>query len=131
MNQLIEKIKESEGFIGTSYKDSLNKDTIGFGTLLPLNETEAELLLKHRLSKMIDLLLEKKPIILTLSQNRQEVLFEMAYQLGVNGVLGFRMMWIALDNRDYNVAADEMLDSLWYKVQTPTRAKRLSDIMRG
>ena len=35
-----------------------------------------------------------------------------------------------LEEKDYNKAADEMLDSRWYK-QTPNRAKELSDMMRN
>ena len=80
--------------------------------------------------KKIDHLLSEKPIVLTLTQSRQEVLFNMAYQLGVNGLLKFKNMWSAIEARDYNKAADEMLDSRWY-TQTPNRAKKLSDIMRG
>jgi len=35
-----------------------------------------------------------------------------------------------LEEKDYNKAADEMLDSRWYK-QTPNRAKELSNMMRS
>ena len=35
----------------------------------------------------------------------------------------------AIDDRNYELAASEMLDSLWSK-QTPNRANRLADRMR-
>ncbi len=127
---LVEKIKESEGFIGNEYKDSLEIPTIGFGTKLPISKAEGELLLSFRLNKMISDLLEEKPIIFRFPQERQEVLFEMCYQMGVKGLLNFKMMWLALENFDYIVAAEEILDSRLAR-QTPKRAKKYADIMRG
>ena len=129
-DDLINKLKASEGFKGDSYLDSLNIPTIGFGTKLPLSEEEAELLLRSRLNKKINELLNEKPIIFRLPQLKQEVLFEMAYQLGTGGLLKFKKMWSALELFDYETAADEMLDSRWFE-QTPNRAKKLSDIIRG
>ncbi len=61
---------------------------------------------------------------------RKEVLIEMIFQLGIAGVLGFRKMLAALEKSDYEEAADQMLDSKWYK-QTPKRCKELSELMRG
>ncbi len=54
----------------------------------------------------------------------------MVFQMGVAGVLKFKKMLAALKDRDYAGAAKEMLDSLWAK-QTPERAQRLADEMRG
>jgi len=128
MQELIEGIKKSEGFVGVVYKDSLGIDTIGYGTRMPLDEEEAALILEHRLNKKIEHLLKEKPFIRELSINRQNVLFEMAYQLGVNGLLGFKKMFNALENKDYRNAKLEGLDSKWRK-QTPLRAKRMMDII--
>jgi len=57
MNKLVENIKDSEGFVDHVYQDSLGIDTLGYGTKMPLDKEEAELLLKHRLGKKIDHLL--------------------------------------------------------------------------
>ncbi len=127
---LIENIKKSEGFVGTVYKDSLDIDTLGYGTRMPLNEAEAELLLKSRLDVFIASLVDKKPIIHVLSDERRDVLYEMAYQLGVGGVLKFKNMWHAIEHKDFHIASLEMLNSKWAK-QTPLRAKKLAKIMRG
>jgi len=127
---LIENIKKSEGFVGVVYKDSLGIDTIGYGTKLPIDEDEAELLLNHRLTKKRLELTNVKPVLKTLSRERQDVLFEMVYQMGVGGVLLFKKMWEAIEADDYFIASLEMLSSKWAK-QTPLRAKRLSNIMRG
>jgi len=130
MNELINSIKEHEGFVAETYEDSLGYPTIGYGTKLPLSKKEAELILKHRLNEKIESIIEKKPFILTLPQDKQFVLFEMAYQLGVGGILKFKRMWKALEDRNYKEASVEMLDSRWAK-QTPSRAKELSERMRA
>ena len=130
MMSLIEMIKKHEGFRGMPYNDSLGFPTIGYGTKLPITEEEAELLLKHRLDEKILKLSEKEPFYLELPEKAQEVVANMAYQMGVGGVLKFKKMWAALKEGDYKKAANEMLDSRWAK-QTPNRAKELAEIMRS
>jgi lysozyme len=126
---LIDLIKKHEGFNGMPYNDSLDIPTIGYGTKLPLDEEESELLLKHRLNKKINELIELEPFYKELPQTVRVVIADMAYQLGVGGVLKFKKMWSALKNRDYQKASEEMLDSKWAK-QTPKRAKELAEIIR-
>ena len=57
-------------------------------------------------------------------------LADMAYQLGVAGVLGFDRMIGALIVKDYPEAADEALDSAWAR-ETPKRAERIAALIRG
>jgi len=128
MNKLVENIKASEGFVEHVYKDSLGIDTLGYGTKMPLDKEEAELLLKHRLGKKINHLLQEKPIVLRLPQEKQEVLFDLSYQLGVNGLLKFKRMWLALESFQYEAAAVELLDSRYAK-QTPKRAEAHARIL--
>ena len=130
MMDVIEMIKEHEGFRSFQYIDIRGFSTIGYGTKLPLTKEEAEILLKHRLNKKIRELIQKEPFYLKLPKKAQAVIADMAYQLGVGGVLGFKKMWEALKKRDYKKAADEMLDSVWAK-QTPNRAKELANIIRN
>jgi len=130
LERVIESLKEEDGFKGMPYEDKLGIPTIGYGTKLPITEEEAEILLKHRLDEKILEISEKEPFYLDLPEIAQEVIANMAYQLGVGGVLNFKKMWAALKNRDYQKAADEMLDSKW-ATQTPNRAKRLAKIMRS
>jgi len=130
MSRLIKLIKEDEGFRGENYLDSLNIPTIGYGTKLPLSEAEAELILSFRLNQKISQLLEAKPIVMTLSQERQEVLFSLCYQLGTNGLLRFKRMWTAIENHDFATASAELLDSK-YATQTPNRANKNAKILGG
>lgn len=127
---LKDKIKDSEGFRGSVYEDSEGFDTIGYGTKLPITKVEGEMLLNYRLLLARTELVEAKSIILALPENKQDVLFEMAYQMGVSGVLKFKMMFAALERGDYKEAAKQMLDSRW-NVQTPNRAKKLAELMRA
>jgi len=109
----------------------INSDGINCnGNIFPLSEQEATLLLEFRLNQKISQLLDKKPIVLRLPQEQQEVLFEMGYQLGTNGLLNFKMMWLALKQFDYGLASVEMLDSKW-ATQTPSRAEKLAKQMSG
>jgi lysozyme len=153
MMALIESIKKHEGFRAESYKDHLGNPTIGYGTLLPLtddekkrifasryvrgdiqkeiepiSETEGEILLNVRLEQYKKGLIKAKPFIMGLPDEKQDVLFEMAYQMGVAGVLGFKNMLAYLQKKEYAKASFAMLGSKWAK-QTPKRAKELVEIM--
>ena len=50
----------------------------------------------------------------------------MCYQLGVTGVSKFKKTIAYLQNKQWEEASVEMLDSLWAR-QTPNRAKELSN----
>jgi lysozyme len=63
-----------------------------------------------------------------LNEARQAVVLSMCYQMGIDGCLAFKKMWAAIDARDFDTAATEMMDSRWAK-QTPARARRHRDVM--
>ena len=129
---LIDSIKENEGYKSTVYTDTLGFDTIGYGFAikdLELDEEVCDLILDKKLDKLIDATNKKFPFLRELPQDKCEVIFEMVYQLGLNGVSKFKKMLKALENKDYDKAAAEMLDSLWAK-QTPNRAIKLSNQMK-
>lgn len=124
---LIEDIKQEEGFSGTVYKCTEGFDTVGYGSRMPITKEEAELLLEYRL-KAMKAQLTGYLYDIDIKDEALDILFNMAYQLGVKGVLNFKNMIKALKDNDYKEASIQMLDSLWAK-QTPNRAKRLSDRM--
>ncbi len=144
---LSDSIKSHEGFMPKPYIDPLAhkkisiadfmiiqdnwhklKVTFGFGFTY-LTKPEAELVLRHRLANIKIELEDKLPVFHRLSKNRQEVLIEMAYQLGVAGLLKFENMIQALIGRNYDRASREMLDSKWAREDTPSRAKELAKKM--
>lgn len=59
---------------------------------------------------------------------RQDVLLDMAYNLGVPKLLQFKKMFRALSDHDYQSASREMLDSRWAN-QVGQRAKTLAWMM--
>jgi len=127
---LIKDIKIEEGFRGTVYKCTEGYDTIGYGTRLPLNEKESELLLVHRLNETKGAV-KSSLYYLKIDDEAWDILYNMAYQFGLGGLLKFKKMIKALKVQDYKEASVEMLDSLWARVQTPNRAKRLADRMKN
>ena len=124
--ELINSIKENEGFAGSPYNDSLGIPTIGYGTKLPISTKEGELLLNNRLARKIAKLHYSEPVVDKLPEPIRVVLYEMAYQLGVSGVLKFKNMFEALKDRDYIRMIAEMKNSKWYH-QTPNRVNKLID----
>lgn len=65
----------------------------------------------------------------SLDEARQGVLANMAFQMGVDGLLGFRNTLAMVERGEYAAAADGMMASKWAQ-QTPRRAARLSQQMR-
>lgn len=125
---LIEEIKVDEGFRGEPYNDTLGFPTIGYGTKLPLTEEEAEMLLVHRLKK------RQNEVRVMLSQLVVptivwDMLFNMSYQMGTKGLLGFKKMIKALEKQDYLTAYREGIDSKWYR-QTPNRALKVLSVLK-
>lgn len=131
MDKLIEQIKRHEGFRNHSYRCTAGKLTIGYGynlsanplklssielyhtQLVGMGEYEAERLLKLMIAKITDQLEEALPVINRLDTVRQDVLINMAYNMGLVGLLKFKKMIAALEKKDYQKASIEMLNSKW------------------
>lgn len=136
--KLIESVKEHEGLRLKPYRCTAGKLTIGYGRNLEDNGIklhEAEQMLELDLaivSNELNEALKKQPFQFGLyakPQYVQNVLIEMAFQLGVDGLLKFKKTLKLVKDGDYKGASVEMLNSQWFK-QTPQRAKNLSKIMR-
>tara|TARA_R100000900_G_scaffold32649_1_gene26322 strand:+ start:22 stop:435 length:414 start_codon:yes stop_codon:yes gene_type:complete len=126
---LIDSIKEHEGYVGIVYKDSLGIDTIGYGFAikdLELDKDICDIILERKLHNLEDSVNLKFSWFMYMPQEIKNVVLEMCYQLGVNGFSKFKKTISFLQDRQFEEASVEMLDSLWAK-QTPNRAKELSD----
>ena len=64
-----------------------------------------------------------------LPEEAQQIIANMMFNLGRTRLSKFRGMKRGVDDRDWNRAADEMVDSRWYR-QVTTRAQRLVERMR-
>ena len=131
---LKEQLKRDEGVVNHAYQDSLGFTTIGVGRLIDANrggglsDSEVDYLLNNDITDKTAQVLEALPWAKELSEPRLGVLINMAFQLGIRGLLGFPSMLGAVRTGDYGTAALHMVDSKWAK-QTPDRAKRLAKQM--
>ena len=127
---LLEDLKRDEGYSPTLYKDTEDKWTIGYGTLIQdgVYQEEAEFMLNFRAKLLYNELLEACPFVATAPASIQNALANMYYNLGRNRFLGFKKMLSAIEIRDYPKAAQEALDSKW-ATQVGDRAKRIASIL--
>lgn len=126
-------LQRQEGFKAELYKDTSDKWTIGYGRCLetnPLVEEEAEYLLDSDITRIWRLLTTKLTFFGGLSDSRQHVLISMTYNLGMNGVMGFKKMLAAMEAANFDAAANEMLNSVWAK-QVGNRAVELAEMMKN
>tara|TARA_Y100001937_G_scaffold105795_1_gene146941 strand:- start:318 stop:719 length:402 start_codon:yes stop_codon:yes gene_type:complete len=127
---MIEQLKRHEGLELKPYRCTSGKLTIGYGRNLEakgISKGEAEAMLFSDIAEAEEKLV-RAGFLSGLNDARKAVLINMAFQLGFNGLSKFRNMLAAVQSEQYDLAASEMLDSLWAK-QTPNRAKELSEQM--
>ena len=123
-------IIQHEGFWSHPYRDTVGKLTIGYGTNLEdrgISRAEALELLDNDIHRLIRDLYGY-PWFLSLSEPRRAVIIDMAYNLGLHGLLGFRRMIAAIELKMWEEAGKEMMDSKWAH-QVGRRAETLRDIM--
>ncbi len=143
--RVINFIASHEGFRGDVYLDTLGYPTIGYGQKLcdlqynelpecyksfpEMPKTIAREWLTHHVNDDYEWAQGKFPWFVALTPTRTTVVLSMIYQLGRQGFIGFTNTIIALQKRDYETAAEEMLDSKWAK-QTPNRAAESAYMMK-
>ena len=114
------------------YTDAAGKISIGVGrnlTDVGISEDEADYLLDNDISSILHQLVARIAIFGSLDTTRQNVLADMAMNLGIEGLLRFHKMLAAIEAHDFEKAADEMLDSKW-ATQVGKRATELAAMMR-
>ena len=132
MSNLVKQLKQQEGLRLKPYKCTAEKLTIGYGRNLEdrgITQAEAMLLLKNDIADVMAKLSEEIPFYLEIGPVRRDVLTNMAFQLGVAGLLKFKKTLLHVKNGEFEQASIEMLDSRWAE-QTPNRANVLSEQMR-
>ena len=108
------------------------KLTIGIGRNLEdrgITKDEALYMLENDIMYVKDKLEESLWFFNELDNIRQEVLINMAFNLGLAGLLKFKNMIKALEKKDYTKASEEMLNSKWAN-QVKNRAKELAHAMK-
>lgn len=136
IENLTRQLTGDEGNRPKIYRDSLGYFTIGIGRLVDpgkigggLRQSEIAFMLSNDINDRIAALSVRLPWITTLTEERQAVLLNMSFQLGVDGLLAFVNTLKLVSEGNFEGAAVGMLKSKWAS-QTPGRAKRLSEQMR-
>jgi len=143
----------NEGNKPKVYKDSKGNRTIGVGFNLEdagnrkflkregidinelfdgrkLSENEIRTLYNHSLTQAFKDAQSYDPNFAKRPEAVKMTLVDMAFNLGLTKLNKFVDMKKGLMDNDYNVAADEMVDSNWYK-QVKSRGPRMVDVMRS
>jgi lysozyme len=133
--ELIAQLKVDEGVEPCAYQDHLGFWTIGVGRLIDkrkqgagLRPSEIDFLLQNDVDDRIDQLTRRLPWFQNLDDARKGVLLNMAFQMGVDGLLGFKNTLALIEAGNYAKAAENMLLSKWAQ-QTPKRAKKMATQM--
>lgn len=128
---LVERLIKHEGLRLRPYTCPAGKLTIGVGRNLEdrgISEEEAMIMLQN------DIIACRKECYSNfiwygeMDELRQEVILEMCFNLGITRLKGFKKMLKACELKNYSLASQEMLTSLWAR-QVGNRAKTLAKIM--
>jgi len=135
----IPRIKADEGFRSQAYPDPLSHGepwTIGYGRadgdVRPgetTSEPDASAWLGARCGEICDELDTALPWWRSLDPARGAVLVNMAYNLGIAGLLAFHNTLTHIERGDYALASAGMLASKW-AAQVKGRATRLAAMMK-
>ena len=128
--ELIDELKEmlikNEGMKLHPYQCTANKTTIGVGRNLTDNgitSAEAEQMLANDMDNVFSDLDRNIPFWQSLPYNIRLVLCDMCFNLGIKRLCRFTKMLEAMEERDFELAAEELLDSTYAK-QVKKRADR-------
>lgn len=129
--KLKDRLKLEEGVKYTVYFDSVGVPTIGVGHNLhvPVSDKVVDLILEEDLDKHLNDLYTTLPWVINLSENRQLVLGDMCFNLGITGLLTFRNTLKAFEEGRWEDAANGLQQSLWAH-QVGSRAVKLIKMVR-
>src|SRR5688572_27035936 len=119
MNNIRSLLELHEGRVPHAYQDSLGFWTIGVGHLIDrrkggrLPDRMIDALLDHDIASHSSELYRALPWAADLDPVRQAVLVDMTFNLGINGLLGFKNTLAAVESKQWDKAAAGMLASRW------------------
>lgn len=143
IKQLREQLEIDEGVKYDIYNDHLGYPTFGIGHLVIKSDPEngqkvGTSVSRERVAEAFES--DVKGVIEDcnklyndfdeLPEEAQQIIANMMFNLGRTRLTKFRGMKRGVDARDWDAAADEMVDSAWYR-QVTNRADRLVQRMRS
>lgn len=132
LTRLQAQLSLDEGRRARIYVDTVGKVSGGVGRNLTDNgfsDDEIDLMLSNDIVKATSTARSLVPGFDQLGDVRQEVLVNMALNMGYQRLAGFKMMLAAVSASNWDEAAREMLNSKWAG-QVGARATRLANAMR-
>lgn len=132
IEKLAEQLVVDEGLRLKPYRCTAGKLTIGVGRNLDargITKAEAMMMLRTDIDEVVSGLFVALPWLAAAPEPIQQVLANMAFNLGMAGLLQFRQTLGFFKAGEYRKAAEAMLDSRW-AVQVGARAERLAAIVR-
>jgi len=143
IDKLREEIKYDEGSVNEIYLDHLGLATFGIGHLVtewdeeygwevgtPVNEDRCIECFDTDIQIVLSDCDRLYPDFNELPEEVQRIIANMMFNMGRPRLSKFKGMKRGVDARDWNAAADEMVDSKWYR-QVTKRADRLVERMRN
>ena len=143
IDQLRKELEVDEGVKYEIYNDHLGYPTFGIGHLVidtdpeygeevgtPVSEDRVAEAFDKDVEIVIDDCEKLYPDFDELPEEVQRIIANMMFNMGRPRLSKFKGMKRGVDNRDWNAAADEMVDSNWYR-QVTKRADRLVARMRA
>jgi|TARA_B100000242_G_scaffold274297_1_gene228514 lysozyme len=143
IDKLREELTVDEGCKYEIYKDHLGYPTFGIGHLVTEADPEKGMEIGTPVSEERVIEVFERDIEITLAECQklyddwtdlpeevQLIVANMMFNMGLPRLSKFKGMKAGVDAKDWNKAADEMVDSRWYK-QVTNRADRLVERMRA
>jgi len=143
IDKLREEIEYDEGSVNKIYLDHLGLATFGIGHLVtewdeeygwevgtPVNEDRCIECFDTDIQIVLSDCDRLYPDFNELPEEVQRIIANMMFNMGRPRLSKFKGMKAGVDARDWNAAADEMVDSKWYR-QVTKRADRLVERMRN
>jgi len=143
INKLREQLEIDEGVVHEIYLDHLGLPTFGIGHLVtendpehgkavgtPVNESRCIEAFEADIETTLSECHKLYPDFNDLPEEVKQIIANMMFNMGRPRLSKFKGMKAGVDARDWNRAADEMIDSRWYR-QVTVRADRLVQRMRA
>ena len=143
IKKLRDQLEIDEGVVYEIYNDHLGYPTFGIGHLITASDPEYDSPLGTRVdvSRVAEAFEQDVQTVLSectviypdfddLPEEVQQIIANMMFNLGRPRLSKFRGMKAGVDDQNWQRAADEMVDSRWYR-QVGARAERLVERMRN
>lgn len=129
--RLSDMLIRHEGKRHLPYECGAGKITIGVGRNLDdmgLSEEEIQFLLDNDIARC-EQELNRFPWFRMMDEVRQDALVDLCFNMGLTRLLTFRRMIKAFEKRDWDEAAEQLLDSR-YSMQVGARSEEIADMIR-